>query len=499
MPSLTTPTMPIYRPNGGTNRKLPKRALSAILAQPWAILPEYLDTIISIARLEGDPDYQTLDQTDPNAPRRDGQVQRLDGGGRFAVVPVVGPIFPRANTMTQHSGATSLDMVAAAFEASVADAAVDAVVMHYDSPGGVVAGIAEFAEEIRAATAIKPVISYVYGMAASAAYWLAVAGSHVVMHRSAQVGSIGVVASLAVQEKPDQFGEFVYEIVSSNAPNKRPDPRTEEGRAEIVARIDQLEAIFIGDIASYRGVTTDKVLTDFGRGGMHTGEEALTRGMVDAIGGFVETLADFGQSRPGPFDRSSEASEGIRMAQTTNKADETSVTAAEPKPVTAASIKAEHPDVAKALIDEGKVEGLKDGRGEGAIAERERQAQIDQLVEPGDDAKLVADLRASGKDIGTVALELSGARKETRANALTDRVEGGSDAAPLPATTDDMASNKPDVASMPPGEEKYRAEWDADSKVREEYGGDDANFSRYAAYRKMEDQGRIRRGSAVQQ
>lgn len=485
---LPPKTMKRTRPNG-TTRALPKRALSAILSQPWAILPEYLDTIISIARLEGDPDFQAFDQDDPNAPRRDGQIRRLDDGGGIAVIPVTGPIFPRANTLTNHSGATSLDMLTRSFQAAVDDSSVEAIVMHYDSPGGVAAGIAEFAEEIRAANETKPVVSYVYGMAASAAYWLAAAGGEIALHRSADVGSIGVVASLAVQEEPDQYGEVLYEIVSSNAPNKRPDPRTEAGRAEILSRIDALESIFVGDIATYRGVTTDTVLSDFGRGGMFTGEDALARNMVDAIGGFGETVARLSSPSSGFFART-KPSEEIRMTES-SKPDAAQAPTAQPQPVTAASIKADHPDVAKTLIDEGKAAGLQDGRVEGAAAERERQGQIDKLVEPGDDADLVAGLRASDKGIGDVALDLAEARRAGRANALSARIEGGNDAAPLPATADDQASSQPSPASLT-GEKKYRAEWDANAKIREEFGNSDDNFGRYAAFRKNEDDRRAR-------
>jgi ClpP class serine protease len=64
------------------------------------------------------------------------------------------------------------------------------------------------------------------------------------------VGSIGVVAGMTKQVAPDQNGEISIEIVSSNAPNKRPDPTDSAGRAELQQLVDAIEALFIADVAA---------------------------------------------------------------------------------------------------------------------------------------------------------------------------------------------------------------------------------------------------------
>lgn len=78
------------------------------------------------------------------------------------------------------------------------------------------------------------------------------------MHPAALLGSIGVVTAVPVQEQPDESGTKCYEIVSSNAKAKRPDPRTEDGIKTIKAELDALEAQFIGSVAKFRNISEEK-------------------------------------------------------------------------------------------------------------------------------------------------------------------------------------------------------------------------------------------------
>jgi hypothetical protein len=61
------------------------------------------------------------------------------------------------------------------------------------------------------------------------------------MERTGIVGSIGVVAAIPKQVSADKDGYVDIEIVSSNAPNKRPDPTTKTGSAEIRSTLDAIE------------------------------------------------------------------------------------------------------------------------------------------------------------------------------------------------------------------------------------------------------------------
>lgn len=275
--------------------------VAAIRAERWAILPEYLEAIEAIALRTLDAGVLARVAADGHEARLTGQRlalaavgERLDGTAGAtvrdgaAVVPVLGAIYPRANMVNESTGGAALNSVMRDFRVAQASPNVERIVMLFDTPGGVVSGLSEAAEAIRAAT--KPVTAYVTGIAASAGYWLASQASEIVLEEAASVGSIGVIASMQRQVQPGADGSMAYEVVSTNAPYKRPDPATEEGRAALQAQVDALEAVFIGAVAKGRGVSTSTVRAQFGRGAMVAAKEAVERGMADRIGTLESVL-----------------------------------------------------------------------------------------------------------------------------------------------------------------------------------------------------------------
>ncbi len=133
----------------------------------------------------------------------------------------------------------------------------------------------------------KPVWSYIEGYGASAAYWIASATQHIVIDATAAAGSIGVV--MAVPDPTGKPGKAI-EFVSSQSPNKRPDPTTERGKAQLQKMVDDMAAVFVEKVAAHRGIAMDDVLTRFGAGGMTVGQGAVDAGMVDELGSFESTL-----------------------------------------------------------------------------------------------------------------------------------------------------------------------------------------------------------------
>lgn len=274
---------------------------AAIRAQPWAIVPEYLDAIEALAaRAWADPSL-ALVAADGHDARLRAQVEAVAATGTplegarlstvrdgTAVVPLFGPVFPRATLVNSSAGGTPLDAVMRDFRVAQASTAVERVVLLVDSPGGVVSGLGEAAATIRGAA--KPVTAFVTGMAASAAYWLASQATEIVLEPAASVGSIGIVASVSRQEGPGADGRRTHEIVSSNAPRKRPDVTTEEGRASVQEEIDAIEAEFIAAVAKGRKVPAGVVRQEYGRGAMVAARAAVERGMADRIGTLESVL-----------------------------------------------------------------------------------------------------------------------------------------------------------------------------------------------------------------
>lgn len=256
------------------------KVLATIASQPWAILPEALDQIIAIAsRGWSDPEAalaKRAERGDPGA---------ADRRAATAIIPIFGPIFPRADYFSEVSGATSVSGIARMLDHALADPDVAAIVLNIDSPGGQVTGVRELADKIFEADKVKPVTAYVSGMAASAAYWLASAARQIVAERTATAGSIGVLCAWtddSAAKKSQGLRDYV--VVSSQTPKKHVDPKSREGLGELQHHVDVLADIFIGDVAAYRGVATDVVMRDFGEGRVILAEEALPVGLIDAIG-----------------------------------------------------------------------------------------------------------------------------------------------------------------------------------------------------------------------
>lgn len=255
-------------------------AIDLVAQQPWAIQAEALETIIRISRREGDSPEAVAAKL--GRPLQNTQITTIRDD--VAVVPITGPIFRYANLFTEISGATSLEILARDFNAAIADPAVKSIALVIDSPGGQVSGIAEMAHMIH--TARKPVVAYVDGTAASAAYWLAAAAATIVVSKTALLGSIGAVLGVNTRAR-----DGIVEIVSSQSPRKRPDVQTSEGRAQLQAQIDALAQVFIEDVADYRGVGVETVLADFGQGDIRMGVEAVAAGMADRVSTLEDVIA----------------------------------------------------------------------------------------------------------------------------------------------------------------------------------------------------------------
>jgi capsid assembly protease len=265
------------------------RVIAAILGAEWAITPEALQGILSIAKREN----ESPEAVEARIGRPLENTHRAEMRGSVAVIPVVGPLFRRANMFTRVSGATSYDMVAQDLREALDNPAAKSIVLNIDSPGGMANGVAELAGHIYEARAKKPVIAYVGGTGASAAYWLAASASSVVAARTALLGSVGVVVGVGGGKGED-------EIVSSQSPYKRVDPKSAEGRARTQAMVDNLAAIFVADVAKYRAATEEQVLAKFGQGDVMLGQQAQDAGMIDKIGTFEGLIAEL---NAGPTER----------------------------------------------------------------------------------------------------------------------------------------------------------------------------------------------------
>jgi signal peptide peptidase SppA len=268
------------------------RALQAVCGTPWCITTEALQTILEIAAREN-LDVAAVEAQLGRKLDNSHQVTTRDG---VATIPVEGPIFRRADFFTEVSGATSIETLAQDLRVALDDPTIRAIVLAVDSPGGAVNGVGEFAAMVYAARGQKPLTAYVSHQGASAAYWIAAACDEIVVAPTAMVGSIGVVA--AVPDPTKQKARDI-ELVSSQSPRKRPDVTTEKGRAQLQATVDDIADQFIAAVATYRGVSPETVMADFGQGDVFVGQKAVDAGLANRVGTYEGTLAALQASAQG--------------------------------------------------------------------------------------------------------------------------------------------------------------------------------------------------------
>jgi len=265
------------------------RILDAAISAEWAIEESALDVMLKIAAREHEVTPQALEAYRAKALEKAERATIRDG---VAILNVEGPLFKKANLMTELCGATSYQGLRRDFQVALDDGNVRAILLNVDSPGGQVAGVAELAAAIRAARGIKPIWAFAGDVAASAAYWLASSADRIVIGESAAVGSIGVIATIEdARAVKEARGVRTHEFVSSVSPHKVSDPAKEDGRTRIQARVDALAEIFVGAVAENRDATRAYVLKHFGGGDVLIGKAAVRAGMADAIGSFESVLA----------------------------------------------------------------------------------------------------------------------------------------------------------------------------------------------------------------
>lgn len=261
------------------------RAFELASAQPWLMLPDALDNLLSIADRQSD-----LEALEARLGKPLDNTRSVSQRGNVAVIPVTGPIFRYASFFTRISGATSTGTIATDLQAALDNPMVKSIVLNIDSPGGEANGINELADMIHAARQKKRIVAYVGGSGASAAYWIASAASEVVVDDTALIGSIGVVLNVSVNK--DDGGKKSYEIVSAASPNKRPKIETDEGRAEITKTVDALADVFIGKVARNLGVSAASVPEMGGHGGLKVGAEAVASGLAHRVGSLESIIAE---------------------------------------------------------------------------------------------------------------------------------------------------------------------------------------------------------------
>lgn len=225
----------------------------------WAIHPETL------------AEMRALDVEGAEVDRE--PVEALISGGCVAVIPVMGPLEPRVSLMGFMMGGSSYAEIRAMLAMADEDPAVESIVLDVDSPGGTVAGAHETFLAVAACS--KPVLAMVNGLCTSAAYWVASAADSIIASPTSVIGQVGTQRVMIAP------GDDAVVMTDEAAPLKNADPRDEPEQYQAI--LNELGGIFRADVAKGRGVSTDDVAQNFGRGAVLSARAAHEAGMIDGL------------------------------------------------------------------------------------------------------------------------------------------------------------------------------------------------------------------------
>ncbi|MGC3305734.1 S49 family peptidase [Pseudomonas aeruginosa] len=390
------------------------RAFELAASQPWLMLPEHLENLLAIAERMGDP--QALVTREGERLNKARTVTVRNG---VAIVPVTGPIFRYANLFTEISGATSTQVLATDIQRALDDPAVRSIVLNIDSPGGVASGINELAELVYEGRKRKRIVTYAGGYLASAAYWIGSAAQEIVIDETAMAGSIGVIVEAVVQpDGPDKPKR--YQVVSRNAPNKRPDVTTEEGRKKIGETVDALAEVFENKVARNLGVAAERIPEMGDYGGLLVGAAAVQAGLAHRLGSLEALITELAKPAATQPRKAS-----MTVVKTTAELREALASGIDPNTIEVASVGADE---------------IQAARTEAAVAERKRIQGISALASKGFEKEVAAAIEA-GTSVEATALQLLQAASD-RGITLAGIVADSTGASASTPAGDDAASKE---------------------------------------------------------
>jgi ClpP class serine protease len=131
--------------------------------------------------------------------------------------------------------------------------------------------------------------------ACSAAYWLASQADEVVCTPSGEAGSVGVyMMHVSYAGMNEQMGiEPTFVKVPPGKTDGNPEePLSESGKAQWQQDVEDIYAMFVGDVAKGRGVSAEAVMANYGKGHTLLAARAEEAGIVDRIATLDEVVAE---------------------------------------------------------------------------------------------------------------------------------------------------------------------------------------------------------------
>lgn len=269
---------------------------SELYRQPWAMHPSYLGMLSDAIENRSLTDIQAILSIGRD---EDNSITKIVNG--IAVIPVTGVLRDEVDFMVRFGMASSYQQIEREFGNALDNEQVKGVMFMIDSPGGSAIGIKRLADEVFESRGVKPIRSYVQGVAASAAYYLAAATDRIDATADSLVGSVGTIMphtelSGALKEMGVGATVFTNEDSPKKSHGNMFEPLSDAAKATLQNFVNSYGRPFIEDVARYRNLTPDEVIESFGQGDAIRSDVAVRANMVDAI---VDNFAESIESMSG--------------------------------------------------------------------------------------------------------------------------------------------------------------------------------------------------------
>ena len=213
--------------------------------------------------------------------------------GDVGVIKIEGSLIPGEAGWMRYFGITGYADIKAAMLEGLADKGAKSLMIFSNSGGGSVAGVEDAESFIAQVAQHKPMSAY-SEFSASAAYWLTSAAGHITTSPTGVNGSLGVIRVVTEYSKYFEKEGITKTVMRSGrykALGNAFEPLSEDGKAEIQSKLDDLYQIFIDVVARNRGTTAIIADQVMGQGREFLGKRGLEAGLVDSIGDFESGLA----------------------------------------------------------------------------------------------------------------------------------------------------------------------------------------------------------------
>lgn len=267
---------------------------------PHLVHPATFETIINYLERRNSGDFQ------PEASVVEDEMGRYsyNDESAVAIMNIDGPLSYKPITIFgMDCGGANYQAMKADFKYLVEQVGSKVVALNISSGGGEAYqcfATARYMRELADTNGVR-IVSFVDGLAASAAYALAVSADEIIVAEGSEVGSIGVLVRLMNDSKALEKEGYERTFVTAG---KEKIPFAADGSfrpeflADIQEKVDTLYNEFTGFVAERRNLSVESVVATEAK--TFTPEKAMQLGLIDkvmTVEGFYEYLADLSASQ----------------------------------------------------------------------------------------------------------------------------------------------------------------------------------------------------------